>query len=77
MANAVFFGGFPFDVPRVTRKGVVYKESSAPGNGDALHLPPEDPIRRAKGDLGNLTIPNFASRPSVESPGMPFKLKEK
>jgi hypothetical protein len=75
MANTTNFGNFPYDVPRIERKGLAYRENAAPGNAEHLNVPPEDPSRRAKGDLGNQTIPNFTPRHSVESPGMPFKIK--
>lgn len=77
MPNTTIVAPFPVDVPRVMRKGLAYREANAPGNADALNLAPESPERRARGDLGNSIMPGFASRPSVESPGLPFKLKGK
>lgn len=53
--------------------GLLYREDGAPGNASHLALPPEDPIRAKKGDLGLSHIAGFPSRPSFESPGTPFK----
>ena len=43
---------YPLDVPAIKGPGVRYREADAPGNASHLYVPPENPIRQAKGDIG-------------------------
>ena len=60
--------GYPLDVPSIIGPGIKYDESRAPGDARHLAIGPENPIRRAKGDLGNLIMPGFESR-ALTGPG--------
>jgi hypothetical protein len=63
--------GQPVDQPKMIRPGVMHAEADAPGNSKWYALPPEHPERAAKGDLGELVMPGFESKP-LSHPGLPF-----
>jgi len=63
---------YPLDQPAVEKQGVLYDEKQMPGDDKALMLEPEDPIRKAKGDLGLRDIKDMPSRALTHS-GTPFK----
>lgn len=54
--------GHPIDVPSIVGDGVRYPENNTPGDARHLAVGPEHPTRRAKGDLGNASIPGFEPR---------------
>ena len=64
--------GIPVDQPAQLKQGVRYRETDDPGNAKWQALPPEDPIRARKGDLGLAVIPGFGPKNPK-----PFALKEK
>jgi len=69
MANVAYpFQGDSILVP----PGVHPGENMHPGAAVHTALPPEHPSRAEKGDLGEEVIAGMPSRPSFESPGVPF-----
>lgn len=70
MAQSVLMT-YPLDTPRTVAPGELAPERSAPGNAQWLTLPPDAPLRTAKGDLGLANIRDFESR-ALTSPGAPF-----
>jgi hypothetical protein len=78
MAQNTVFGNAPLDTPLVERPGIMHREGDHSGAAKHYALPPEHPERAAKGDLGMVVIPGLESRPSFESPGLPFgKLRDR
>jgi hypothetical protein len=65
---------YPLDTPRVNDQGLLAPERDMLGNAKWLTMPPEAPVRAAKGDLGLSYIQDLPSRP-LTSPGLPFILK--
>lgn len=61
---------YPIDQPHLQKRGVLYNENGAPGNAHWLTLPPSDPIRAKKGDLGLEHIADFESK--ALTGGLPF-----
>lgn len=70
MARNSFYT-YPLDQPIVESPGVMHKEGDCSGNAKWYALPPEDPRRAEKGDLGLSVIKDFESRP-LSHPGLPF-----
>jgi hypothetical protein len=66
MANN-FFGNQPLDQPGVIGPGLKRRESDWQGAAKHVALPPEHPVRAAKGDLGMVGVP--APRASFEGGG--------
>lgn len=63
--------GIPVDEPVLLEPGVMHREADYHGNAKFYTLPPEDPLRANKGDLGLSVIPNFDSR-ALSHDGVPF-----
>ena len=65
--------GHPIDEPVLIEPGVHYREADTPGSAKHLvdALPPEHPLRRAKGDLGFENIPHHSPRFSFEGGNQP------
>jgi len=61
------------DGPALTPSGLHRSEAGMPGAGRQGYVPPEHPVRAIKGDLGNRNIRGLDSRPSFESPGVPYQ----
>jgi hypothetical protein len=75
MARAVGNTGIPTDSPVIERPGVMHREADFHGNAKWLALPPEDPERARKGDLGETIIPGLETEP-LSHPGLPFFIDE-
>ncbi len=66
--------GIPVDEPIVTRPGIKFREADMFANPKYVTVSPEHPENVKGGDLGNLIMPGFESRP-LTHPGKPFSLK--
>lgn len=71
MGHSNFFN-MPVDNPHVEKQGLKSREADEPGNASHLTLPPEDPVRKEKGDLSMKTIKDFEPKPLSHS-GEPWK----
>ena len=66
-----FLGNQPLDQPGVIAPGVKRRETDWQGSAKFVTLPPEHPLRAAKGDRGMVGVP--APRASFEGGGASFK----
>lgn len=72
MAVTNFFS-YPLDTPHIEGPGRVHREADAPGNDSHQYVPPEDPIRQDKGDIGLSTIKDFDPRALSAGADGPWK----
>lgn len=70
MSNSYTNVGIPVDQPAILRQGVRLRETDSPGAAKWLGLPPEDPLRAKKGDIGFASLPVARALSHV---GVPFK----
>lgn len=71
MASKALYVGYPYDQPSMKGHGTLYKESEYHGSMSRMALPPEDEIRKKKGDLSMSSIKDFEPR-ALSHPGLPF-----
>jgi len=71
MATSLFYN-MPLDTPHIEGPGRVHREADAPGNDSHQYVPPENPIRKEKGDLGMSEIKDFKPR-ALTAGSVPWK----
>ena len=74
MAKGYSNSSIPVDQPIVTRPGIKFREADMFAYPKFCNVPVEAPVHANQGDLGNLIMPGFESRP-LTHPGKPFSLK--
>lgn len=71
MASKALYVGYPYDQPSMKGRGVLYREEEFHGSMSRMALPPEDEIRKQKGDLSMKDIKDFSPR-ALSHSGLPF-----
>lgn len=63
--------GHPIDVPSIERRDLRYRENKAPGVAEYIAVEPDEPMRMAKGDLGERVF--GVTPPRALTKGGPWK----